>query len=317
MSSLVDSGLPQLAHRPQRLGVILAWALQHLAGRRLLDLLAVAQHHDAMGHLGHHGEVVGDVDCRRVELLDDVAHRRQHFDLGGDVERGGRLVEDDEIGPAGHGHGRHGALQLAARDLVGIAVADRVGIGQLQALVEIARVGLRLGAAHDAVAHGGFDRLVDEPVGGIEARRRHSAPHRRCATPAAPAASSSMPRSDRCRRTRWCRRLMRQPGRAKPMAASPRVDLPAPDSPIRPRTSPRFRVRSTPLTIGCQTSSLKPSILRPLISRRTSPLTRFFSVFIAQSACLVQEPVDHEIHARPSEAQWQAAGIQRLRRGRR
>src|SRR5262245_25234175 len=90
--------------------------------------------------------------------------------------------------------------------------------------------------------------------------------------------------------------LIRQPGRAKPMAARPMVDLPAPDSPISPRTSPRFKVRSTPLTISCQTSSLKPSIFRPLMSRSTSPLVRFFfSVLIAKPARLVKEPVDNEI----------------------
>ena len=118
--------LAELAHRPQRLGVVLARAGQHLAGRRFLDRLAVAQHHDAVGHLRHHREVVGDVDGGGVELLDDVADRRQHLDLGGDVERRRRLVEDDEVGPAGHGHGGHGPLQLAARDLVRIAEADLV-----------------------------------------------------------------------------------------------------------------------------------------------------------------------------------------------
>ena len=44
-----------------------------LARRRLLDQLAVAQHHDPVGHLRDHGEVVGDVDGRGVELRDDVA----------------------------------------------------------------------------------------------------------------------------------------------------------------------------------------------------------------------------------------------------
>jgi S-formylglutathione hydrolase FrmB len=67
---------------------------------------------------------VGDVERGGVELLDDVADRRQHLDLGGHVERGGRLVEDDQVGPAGHGHRGHGALQLAARHLVRIAEAD-------------------------------------------------------------------------------------------------------------------------------------------------------------------------------------------------
>src|SRR5689334_20832564 len=94
--------------------------------------------------------------------------------------------------------------------------------------------------------------------------------------------------------------VMRQPGLAKPMAARPIVDLPAPDSPMRPRTSPRFSVRPTPFTISCHTSSLWPEILRSLISSSTSPLVRLASdflasLFITQSACLVQEPVDDEI----------------------
>ena len=38
------------------------------------------------------------------------------------------------------------------------------------------------------------------------------------------------------------------------MAARPSVDLPAPDSPISPSTSPRCRSRSTPLTISLQSS---------------------------------------------------------------
>src|SRR5207248_6739969 len=80
-----------------------------------------------------------------------------------------------------------------------------------------------------------------------------------------------------------------------------------------PRTSPRFRVRSTPLTISCHDSSLKPSILRPLMSRSTSPLVRvFFSVLIAKSARLVQKPVDDKIDGNGEERD----GASRKKRGR-
>src|SRR5579864_7033506 len=96
--------------------------------------------------------------------------------------------------------------------------------------------------------------------------------------------------------------LMRQPGRAYPMAASPMVDLPAPDSPINPKTSPRRSVNPTFLTMGCQRSSLWPSMQRPLISRSVSPVLGDGPVrsmrsltLIAQPAGLVEEPVDHEI----------------------
>src|SRR5512144_712842 len=93
------------------------------------------------------------------------------------------------------------------------------------------------------------------------------------------------------------------------MAASPIVDLPAPDSPIRPRTSPRRSVRSTPLTISVHLSSLWPSMRRPRISSRTSPLPRGFGAgpadltvsttvircLLLEPARLVQEPVDDEV----------------------
>src|SRR5437764_9548752 len=107
--------------------------------------------------------------------------------------------------------------------------------------------------------------------------------------------------------------LIRQPGLAKPMAARPMVDLPAPDSPMRPRTSPRLRVRSTPLTMSCHVSSLKPSILRPLMSRSTSPLVRvLFSVLIAKPARLVEEPVDDEVDGDRQQGNG-AGGNQRRR----
>jgi hypothetical protein len=65
------------------------------------------------------------------------ADRGQHLDLGGDVERGGGLVEDDEVGAAGHRHRRHRPLELPARDLVGIAEADLLGVRQLHPAVEV------------------------------------------------------------------------------------------------------------------------------------------------------------------------------------
>ena len=137
-------GLGKLADRPQGLGIVLDRRLQHVAGGGLLDELAVAQHHDPVRHLGNHREVMGDVDRRSVELLDDVAHRGEDFDLGGDVEGGGGLVENDEIGPAGHRHRGHGALELPARYLVWVALADLVRIGEPQPPVEVARVGFGL-----------------------------------------------------------------------------------------------------------------------------------------------------------------------------
>src|SRR5262245_54864389 len=82
------------------------------------------------------------------------------------------------------------------------------------------------------------------------------------------------------------------------MAARPMVDLPAPDSPIRPSTSPRFSVMSMPRTIACHLSSLKPSMRRSLISSSGAPFSRGADtalLLILQTTRSVQEPVDDEI----------------------
>src|SRR5210317_439150 len=84
---------------------------------------------------------------------------------------------------------------------------------------------------------------------------------------------------------------IRQPSRVNPMAARPTVDFPAPDSPINPRTSPFFRSRSIPFTIGFQTSSDLPSIFNPRILRSCCVMT-----LILQARRFVQHPIHHEIH---------------------
>ena len=97
-----------------------------------------------------------------------------------------------------------------------------------------------------------------------------------------------------------------RPSRVKPMAARPMVDLPAPDSPIRPSTSPRFKQStSTPLTISFQVSSRPaldleaahgPGRHRP--RRSLSSCCRSCPCLYSLSpAGLVQEPVDDEVHA--------------------
>ncbi len=163
--------LRELSHRPQRLGVILLGRFQHVAGRRFLHELSVAQHHDAMRHLRHHRQVVRDVNGCRVELLYDIPDRRQHLHLRGDIESRRRLVEDDEIGPACHGHCRHRPLQLPAGNLVRKAIPDGLWLREPQPVVQALGVLLGVPARSYAMADGGFDRLVDDPVRRIEGRR--------------------------------------------------------------------------------------------------------------------------------------------------
>ena len=102
------------ANRPERLGIGLARRVEHGTGVGLFNLVAAKQHLHPVGHLCHHGKVVGDIDRRGLELFDNLADRNKHLDLGRHIECRRRLVENDQVGAAGHGHGGHGALQLAA-----------------------------------------------------------------------------------------------------------------------------------------------------------------------------------------------------------
>ena len=78
--------------------------------------------------------------CRLGEQLEDLG-------LDGHVERGGRLVGDQDVGVAGERHGDHHPLALAAGELVRVAVdaALRLGDADEAQQLEDARAGLGLG----------------------------------------------------------------------------------------------------------------------------------------------------------------------------
>ena len=64
-------------------------------------------------------------DQRGVELALQVAHQVEDLRLHGDVQRGGRLVGDQQLGVAGQRHGDHRALAHAAGELVRVVVDPR------------------------------------------------------------------------------------------------------------------------------------------------------------------------------------------------
>ena len=103
--------------------------VEHLARRALLDHLARVQDADAIAHLRDHAEVVADEHQRGPEFLAQRRDQVQHLGLDGRVERGRRLVEDQQRRLGRERHRDHGALQHAARELMRVAAhhAGRVG----------------------------------------------------------------------------------------------------------------------------------------------------------------------------------------------
>ena len=76
---------------------------------------------------------------QRFQQLEDLR-------LDGDVERGGGLVGDQQIGLVGERHGDHHALPLPAGELVGVGVESLLGIGE-------ADLAQQLEHAHRARSH--------------------------------------------------------------------------------------------------------------------------------------------------------------------
>ena len=83
-----------------------------------LDDLAEVHHRDAVADVLHDREVVGDEEVGQAELALEVLEQVDDLRLDGDVERGDRLVADDELRVQRQGSGDADALALAAGELV-------------------------------------------------------------------------------------------------------------------------------------------------------------------------------------------------------
>ena len=109
--------------RQQRLGVgVPRRGVQRRACRRDLDDLAEIHHRDAVADVLHHGEIVGDEQVGQAELALQVLQQVDDLRLDRDVERGDRLVADDQLGLDRERAGDADALALAAGELVRIAL---------------------------------------------------------------------------------------------------------------------------------------------------------------------------------------------------
>ena len=97
---------------------------EDVGARAALDDLAALHDGDFAGDRLDHGEVVRDEDIGEVEPRLQVGEQRQDLRLDRDVERGYRLVEDDQLGPGGERAGDADALRLAAGEFVRIAVGE-------------------------------------------------------------------------------------------------------------------------------------------------------------------------------------------------
>ena len=106
----------------QRLGVRVAHVPEQRAGAGCLHQPARVHHVDPVGVPGDHPHVVGDENHRHPESGLEVVQQVQDLCLNRDVERGRRLVRDQDPRLAGQRHRDHDPLPQAARELVRVVV---------------------------------------------------------------------------------------------------------------------------------------------------------------------------------------------------
>ena len=111
---------------------VYGWRGSRKSGRDvgLLDDLARVHDRDPVAHLGDDAEVVGDEDDRRAGLVAQVAHQVEDLRLDRHVERGRRLVGDEQLRLAGERHRDHDALAPCRRtSRAGYALSAPLRIG--------------------------------------------------------------------------------------------------------------------------------------------------------------------------------------------
>ena len=161
-----------------------------LVGRTDLGYATCVHDRHPIGYLGHDAEVMGDPHDRQPVLVLDLAHQIDDLGLDGHVKGRGRFVGDEQLGLARKGHGDHGALAHASRELVRVVVRPRCGGRYADPVEELDRSSPGLSLREAPMYTEALADLPTNPMDRIQRRHRLLEDHRH--VPAAE--SSQLPR---------------------------------------------------------------------------------------------------------------------------
>ena len=153
----------------QRLGVRVARGGEQRRGGGGFHHPPGVHDRDPVGAAGDDAQVVGDQDDRHPQPAAQVVDQLQDLLGDGDVQRGGRLVGDQQLGLAGQRHGDHHALPHAAGQLVRVAGHPLGGAGHADQPEHLHRAVQRGPPAGAAVQP---DRLGDLVADGLRRVQR-------------------------------------------------------------------------------------------------------------------------------------------------
>src|SRR5699024_9647699 len=124
LPSFLDNRVRNRHGRHQRLGVGVQRIVVQLIAIGQLDDLAEIHHGDPYGDVSNDRKVVGDEEIGQPELVLQILEQVDDLRLNRDIERGNRLVADDEIRICGERAGDADTLSLTAGELVRVAVGE-------------------------------------------------------------------------------------------------------------------------------------------------------------------------------------------------
>ncbi len=151
--------------RQQRARIGMVRAGEQRAPVRQLDDLAEIHHRHAVRQVLDDGQVVADEQQRQAQLILQIDQQVDDLRLHRHVQRGDRLVADDQVGAGGQGAGDADALALAAGEFVRIA-ADRIARQLHLVHQQLDAFGQLAAAAHDAE----IDQRLGQDVAHLHAR---------------------------------------------------------------------------------------------------------------------------------------------------
>ena len=105
------------------------WGAKHIGHAALLDQQALLHHRHAVGKAAHQVQVVRDQQHGHAVVALQITQQIENLATQAHVERGRRLVGQQQLRLAGQRHGDHGALALAATQLVRVGAGAAFGLG--------------------------------------------------------------------------------------------------------------------------------------------------------------------------------------------
>ena len=167
----------------QSAGVGVGGRAQHVAHRAALDDPPQVHHRDPVGGLRNHAEIVGDEQDRHAELGHQRLHEVEDLGLDGHIERGGRLVRNEEPRAGRERHRDHRPLAHSAGELEGVLIEATARVGDPHSFQHLHRVVAGGAPGQIGVQIQLLDHLASDGDAGGEARHRLLEDHRDGAAP--------------------------------------------------------------------------------------------------------------------------------------